>query len=406
MPSPYDLMRHLYTRCPLYQPNRTMSLRCHDLNLDDGFKIISEYLTPGLRRLHIGNSRYSWSSESWKIKSLLSHCASTLEDLSIRFQIAYNEEPDELHHVLQLPASMPLLKCLALGELGNLPGSEMFLSWLWERCSQVEHLELNALNDLPQSLVDSLPIHMPKLNSIHLIKFGLSDAKIAELLSKFHKGWKEVHMEDLYEQSLQCTHRILMEHCLTLERLKICSCKGFRGIWKAQLLAACPNLHTFISLEDSGPFRSPSLDAHSFIDQDSRTGALKTWACEPSLKTLKVSIQFAPGRYLPNVLSPYPVQNPEMEGLVYDRLARLTHLDILWLGQENHVYESLKMSLESGLHKLAGLKELRELDTRRLLARIGVREVQWMVDQWPELHTVRFMERHTAETTEAKEWLQ
>jgi hypothetical protein len=69
--------------------------------VDDYFKIISECLVPGLRRLHIRNSYDGRPLESWKIKCLQSHCASTLEYLLIGLHIAYNKELDELHHVLQ-----------------------------------------------------------------------------------------------------------------------------------------------------------------------------------------------------------------------------------------------------------------------------------------------------------------
>jgi len=381
--------------------------------VEDCFKIISEYLVTGLRRLHIVNIHDVGPLESWKIKCLLSHCASTLEDLFIRYQIAYNEELDELHHVLQQPESMPLLKCLALSQLGKLPGSEGFLSWLWERCSQVERLELSELNDL-QSLVDSLPIHMPNLNSIRLTQLGLSDENIAVLLSKSHKGWKEVckeHLKGLW----QSTQRILMEHCLTLERLEIHGCKGFTSIWKAQILAASPNLHTFSTL-DGGWFEGTSFfHAHSFINQDPHTGELKTWACESSLKTLKVCITGVP---MPGfhgvsewgaVQETNPGQAREIQGHLYDRLARLTHLETLWLAQENRVMDKpdcLEMSLESGLHKLAGLKELKELSIEHLKTRIGVQEVQWMVDQWPKLRTILGLgSQRSEEAKEAMEWL-
>jgi hypothetical protein len=55
-------------------------------------------------------------------------------------------------------------------------------------------------------------------------------------------------------------------------------------------------------------------------------------------------------------------------------------LETLWLGDEcNEVdIEYLEMSLESGQHKLSGLKRLKELCVKGLCTKIGVREVQWM----------------------------
>ncbi|KAK3810970.1 MAG: hypothetical protein J3Q66DRAFT_57671, partial [Benniella sp.] len=416
-PTPYDLMRHLYTRCPLHQHYRIISLCDNDLKEDECVKIIGEYVVPGLRGLIVlrTDDRYL---ESWKIKYLLKHCASTLEYLSIEMDnIPYNEELDEMHQVVQQPESMPLLKWLALAKLDN--SSEAFLSWLWERCSQVELLELSGLNNLPGSLVDSLPIHMPNLNSIHLIELSLSDEKIAALLSITRNGWKDIRMAYFNGLHLRRTHRALMEHCLTLEELEIHNC-AINGVQKAQILAASPNLHTFCTLEDDWFKGDSYFDVHSFIDRDPQTGELKTWACESTLKTLKVKITGVPilgshgvrgwgmgGSEV--VREAYPGQAREIQGHVYDRLARLTHLETLWLAQENRVdrLECLDMSLDSGLHKLAGLKELKELGIEHLKTRIGVQEVQWMVNQWPKLRTILGLKsQRTEEAKEAVEWLQ
>ncbi|KAK3810986.1 MAG: hypothetical protein J3Q66DRAFT_350711 [Benniella sp.] len=414
----HGLMRHLYMRCPLHQHYQIISLSDNDLKEDECVKIIGEYVVPGLRNLVIKNGNYGWVKyfkpplKSWKIKYILKHCASTLEVLSIEMNIAYNEELDEVHQVLQQPESMPLLKCLALTKLGN--SSEAFLFWLWERCSQVERLELSDFDNVPQSLVDSLPIHMPNLYSICLSALRLSDEKIAALLSITRNGWKEVRMTYFNGLLLQRTHRVLMEHCLTLEKLEIHHCNKFNGVQKAQILAFSPNLHTFSTPRDNWHEGTSYFDAHSFIDRDSQTGELRTWACEPSLKTLKICITGVPwpGYHAVcgwrAVQETYPGQAREIQGHLYDRLARLTHLETLWLAQENRVdrLECLDMSLHSGLHKLAGLKELKELGIERLKTRIGVQEVQWMVDQWPKLRTILGLEKQSTEEAEAVEWLQ
>jgi len=39
------------------------------------------------------------------------------------------------------------------------------------------------------------------------------------------------------------------------------------------------------------------------------------------------------------------------------------------------------MSLESGLHRLKGLRKLKELNATQRGAGIGVQEVQWMIDR-------------------------
>jgi len=57
----------------------------------------------------------------------------------------------------------------------------------------------------------------------------------------------------------------------------------------------------------------------------------------------------------------YPGQGREMQGRVYDRLARLTNLETLWLqgdARYNRCHGCLEMSLESG-HRLKGLRKLK-----------------------------------------------
>jgi hypothetical protein len=48
----------------------------------------------------------------------------------------------------------------------------------------------------------------------------------------------------------------------------------------------------------------------------------------------------------------------------------------------------LEISLESGQHKLAGLKNLKNLDVRGLRTRIGLKEAQWMTEDWPSLRVI------------------
>lgn len=48
----------------------------------------------------------------------------------------------------------------------------------------------------------------------------------------------------------------------------------------------------------------------------------------------------------------------------------------------------MELSLASVLDELAGLKELEILDGTQLAHRIGMAEVQWMVDNWPKLKSI------------------
>jgi hypothetical protein len=63
------------------------------------------------------------------------------------------------------------------------------------------------------------------------------------------------------------------------------------------------------------------------------------------------------------------------------------------------------MSLESGLHKLSTLKNLEELNVTCLAVRIGVEEVQWMVENWPRLRVIYGLDGNSSSEKKAVEWL-
>jgi len=166
-------------------------------------------------------------------------------------------------------------------------------------------------------------------------------------------------------------------------------CDGIHDVEFVEILSSCPNLHTF-----HGIFGRSSIQGDIFIDQDSHTGELKAWLCETSLKVLKVDIGHIPRPELKGVGvidEEHPGQGREIQGLVYDRLARLTNLETLSLGDipEGCTYyyrqsavetqlDCLEMSLESGLHKLSELTRLKELNVLGMKPKIGIKEIQWM----------------------------
>ncbi|KAG0258132.1 hypothetical protein BGZ95_005047, partial [Linnemannia exigua] len=95
---------------------------------------------------------------------------------------------------------------------------------------------------------------------------------------------------------------------------------------------------------------------------------------------------------------------------VYDRLASLTRLKHLNLGYENRhprgymdadrytgedgveyseypgpIFDTLEMSLESGLGRLAALKDMEMIGFECINHRIGKAELDWMAKSWPKL---------------------
>jgi len=80
---------------------------------------------------------------------------------------------------------------------------------------------------------------------------------------------------------------------------------------------------------------------------------------------------------------------------LFDRLARLTQLEVLNIGYRTYGMNPgmLKMTLENGLHKLAGLRKMKELDMTDVSTMIGIKEVQWTADNWPRLRGIHGFER-------------
>ncbi|KAG0329935.1 hypothetical protein BG000_011891 [Podila horticola] len=129
------------------------------------------------------------------------------------------------------------------------------------------------------------------------------------------------------------------------------------------------------------PSASPKLNAEVFADLDTR--AHRPWVCESTLDILHVKTVDIPNEYGEDEGKLFALQK-----LVYGRLAHLTRLQVLWLGRmrTKHIVrcmlgdqqkECLELTLESGLAALSTLKRL-----------AAEQDVQWMVDNWPELETI------------------
>ncbi|KAF9953558.1 hypothetical protein BGZ65_004604 [Modicella reniformis] len=141
-----------------------------------------------------------------------------------------------------------------------------------------------------------------------------------------------------------------------------------------------------------------------FIDRDPNAGLVKTWACESSLKVLKVMVTGIPRPDLEGVEvvgEVYAGEGPTIQSQVYDRLARLTNMESLWLGHSRpnssnskKLWDCLEMSLESGLDKLSGLKGLKELSVSHMSTKIGLKELQWMIEHWPRLRAIYGLNGH------------
>jgi len=413
-PTAVDLMRYLYQQCPNLHIQHLALHRSDLVESDDFLRVIAEYVAPRTQSLHLGMPFCPSDIPSWRLKYLLSHCSSALEELTLEIKVSYSEKEREQEYEMAEPTPWVQLKRLKLLQCHDKSSfySREFWPWLWRRCGQVEQLEVDDITKICKSLAIGMLTHMPHLTKIH-IAGALECEDIQELLSRVRHGWKDVSMGRKVFLT-QSTMDTLLDHHATLERLVLRGNFGLSDNEKVQFLACCPKLRDFADFDTGTPnepmMSMTGLDAFSFIDQDPRTGALKPWKCEPSLKALRLVILGIPRPDLYRneaIQEAYDDQGREIQKLVYDRLARLTHLETLWLGgkySRRLPYECLEMSLESGLYELAGLKALKKLNVSRMKTQIGLQEVQWMTEHWPKLQVIAGLQEK-GPGKEAIEWL-
>lgn len=83
------------------------------------------------------------------------------------------------------------------------------------------------------------------------------------------------------------------------------------------------------------------------------------------------------------------------------RLSQLQHLSlghcILWMYENGYSHHGLDFTLDAGLENLSGLKKLEELNLEGIYQRMGERDVEWMLENWPRLRVVEGELHHRRE---------
>ncbi|KAI8352338.1 hypothetical protein B0O80DRAFT_454297 [Mortierella sp. GBAus27b] len=416
-PTALNLMRHLYKRCPAREIE-LLELNTEDLQSDDYCNAIAEMVVPNVRHFRLSNKGHR-RLETWRLKYILDHCSNKLEELVLDVVLSFKgdvlEEEEGKEEKDQEPKSWTRLKQLSLLDFNRKPASMDFCSWLWKRCDHVEKLQVDNIYGTTRSLAAGMLKHMSNLREIRLgIRwlYNLPDDEIAMLLSGSRKGWRVVELRRI-ERFGKASRRALSEHFSSLEQLLVDGSQGFTDHDMIQVLTSCPHLHTLIDTD------SIRLDANRFIDRDPIVAHFRTWACESTLKVLSIVIRGIPRPDLMTNGSNVEIdhdQQQEVQSQVYDRLARLVNLEVLRLGyvpaggssSRNDAIQKdcLAMSLESGLWKLEGLKSLRELGVARMKVKVGVKEVQWMAEHWPQLRAIQGLDRRRDEAVvEAVKWM-
>ncbi|KAK3811087.1 MAG: hypothetical protein J3Q66DRAFT_390971 [Benniella sp.] len=264
--------------------------------------------------------------------------------------------------------------------------------------TQSEFFKFKSVLDKCSTTQESLHIHIDILRAVEAIDIQDEATEDESICWTSLKNLTLRHHTDAWDAGpfWSC----MWKRCGQVERLDVLEIDKSTPSLVQAMLAYMHNLQQIVF----GDYIYFDYEANlengmAFIDLDPDTGLLKPWLCERSLEVIEVKIAPIPGPDSENksaVAEAYPGQGREIQNQVYDRIARLIHLDTLMLGYRFHASQypgyrpemSLEMSLESGLDKLSGLKSLKELSLEGLATKIGTQEVQWMLENWPKLRNV------------------
>ncbi|KAK3811022.1 MAG: hypothetical protein J3Q66DRAFT_414469 [Benniella sp.] len=398
------LVMHLFRRCsPYVRIDGLRTLEDFNLEPDEPKKTILDFSLPRLRRLYIRTGHHSPFQKASALMSLLDRCSTTLEELGLYVIISKDNNEDLKNQMEQELMVWKSLKELTLRHCADDTDTKLFWPWLLRRCSGVKQIRIENCIGTEQIIAEGMLAHMPLLDGITLgMDYcrdfrGMNVGTAISFLSGSHKGWKTMNLGPS-TWFMRAVRDILTQHFSILETLEIQQSRGFLGNDLLQVLRSCNNLRTVAITDKTNGWITPWIDANVFADVNTYTDSLNPWKCEGSLKVLRTKIIGIPRSGLEHygvIEETHPGQGRELQGRVYDRLARLINLETLWLACSHcsYDYQCLEMSLESGLAKLSGLKRLKELHIDGLMTRIGVKEVSWMTEHWPSLCVIDGLRR-------------
>ncbi|KAG0091296.1 hypothetical protein BGZ93_005154 [Podila epicladia] len=432
MPPVFEFLACFLSRCTsLLIPK--LELNEDHVRLPQLFKLIVMHIVPVAQHLVIGRFDDERHKPDGKVVSetieetvmyymflhiLLARTTRILETLSIDMAANWITKvvdfSDSDHELIGFSGNLPIVKELRIITTGGNEESIACWCWLWTRIAP--HLDRlfisdNAHPEFVDFLATCLSTEMKQLQDIHLgrkcksvsrdKKVHFRDPDIGELLDAGPR-FKSIYL-DMTARPGFATILTLPRHYSTLTEFTM-EIGTSDDSFLVHVLAFSPNLRKFVTIQDgqypigdSSYF--PKVDADVFADMDPRTKTHLPWACEATLEILHVKIVDIPAEY-----DDHDKVRSQLQKQVYGRLARLTKLQVLQLGHEveyrdeigytsgvvgDPQEECLDLTLESGLGVLNTLKKLRQLNVEWMYHHIDDEDFKWMVNNWPELETVR-----------------
>ncbi|KAK3811134.1 MAG: hypothetical protein J3Q66DRAFT_351106 [Benniella sp.] len=399
-PDAQEVFLHLIRHCSFDVRVPIIRLSIKYLNPAPAMKTILDFSLPRVVHMCVFVVVHADGQGISRVMDLLERCSIALEKLELGIVISNARMKCAKENQLEdEPKVWISLKELILTRCDDSSDAKAFWPWLLKKCIRAEKLTIRHRTELVEILVQGMLAHMPNLTEIDLAHWStrnpddrMGHSEIVTFFTGSRKGWRAVKLGQrvVFEKEVMDA---LALHFPTLKVLDLSGCDDLSGNEVVQILRSCTTLHTFLNTQISfnrrrGRFK---IDAKAFIDSDSDKGSLRPWDCEKTLKKLKINIVGIPRPDLEGsgvIEETWPGEGREIQGRVYDRLARLTNLEILWLGDDLNGKEPgcLEMSPESGLVKLSGLKKLSEIGVPGTIEVGGVR---WMAENWPRLRTIR-----------------
>ncbi|KAG0261435.1 hypothetical protein DFQ27_002958 [Actinomortierella ambigua] len=181
---------------------------------------------------------------------------------------------------------------------------------------------------------------------------------------------------------------------------------GMRGSHLQEILSKAPRLRT---LRAHWLIHDNSITARDILSSEWATTSLEHVDFKINVPRVDDEGGGAPD-------SPAAQSSRAIQRQVLRRLGQQKNLRKLMVGgkvvsssTEDYEFQRncLEMTLESGLDELAGLKNLVELDIHDMDHRVGVPELEWMVENFPKLECVKGMAQSlNSPSPEVREWLQ
>ncbi|KAI1321466.1 hypothetical protein EDD11_005157 [Mortierella claussenii] len=294
------------------------------------------------------------------------------------------------------------------------------------------------------ALATVLQDHCPLVDSLTLGRTShlIQDEDYNRLLQA-GRAWK--HMAFMCTTAFGSNSReTLLQHAATLESVNITRCLHFANYYLIRLLASCPHLRA-LRHWNSSPQLAEDYETRTFCNTEivaAKTLKVLTVRFPMSqiprvaVETLSPLAQPGPAPYsapssnqqpshslqphlqqlhldLLGTLGPHGHQFLHNDSVsfrhhLYERLATLTKLEELWLGDsdieqisveyvlmtkkcEQAVdtgFDSLELTIAEGLKRLSSLENLRVLGVYGLFHKIGIEELAWMCQAWPRLERI------------------